>query len=184
MKSFRLLIFALVALAQLSVPGWLVWMRTQTLTKGRVWKFRTAPVDPLDAIRGRYVALSFKAEQVPQANPLPLSSSAYALLREGASGFVEVERLSTTPLTGDNVMKVKPRGWYDGSQRVDFPMDRYWMNEKSAPEAERAYRAANSGKEKENAYVTVRVHNGDAAIEELFIDDQPLPEYLRSHPAP
>jgi uncharacterized membrane-anchored protein len=183
MKPWRLLIFAVVALAQLSVPAWLIWMRTQTLTKGKVWKFRTAPVDPLDAVRGRYVALSFKAQQVPQAERLPPSSSAYALLREGASGFAEIERLSTTPVQGDNVMKVRPGSWWDGAQHVDFPLDRYWVNEKSAPAAERAY-AANSRKQKDNAYVTVRVHNGDAAIEQLFIDDQPLPEYLRSHPAP
>lgn len=183
MKALRLLIFAAVALAQLGVPAWLIWMRTQTLTKGKVWKFRTAPVDPLDAVRGRYVALSFKAQQVPRAERLPPSSSVYALLREGASGFAEVERLSTTPLQGDNVMKVAPGSWWDGVQHVDFPLDRYWVNEKRAPQAERAY-AANSRKEKDNAYVTVRVHNGDAAIDQLFIDDQPLPEYLRNHPVP
>jgi uncharacterized membrane-anchored protein len=183
MKPLRLFIFAAVALAQLSVPGWLIWMRTQTLTKGKVWKFRTAPVDPLDAVRGRYIALSFKAEQVPQAERLPPSSFAYALLREGASGFAEIERLSTTPAQGDNIMKVRPGSWWDGAQHVDFPLDRYWVNEKSAPAAERAY-AENSRKEKDNAYVTVRVHNGDAAIEQLFIDGQPLPEYLRSRSAP
>jgi uncharacterized membrane-anchored protein len=183
MKPLPLLVFASVALAQLSVPAWLIWTRTETLTKGKVWKFRTAPVDPLDAVRGRYVTLSFKAEQVPQAIRLPPSESAYAVLKEGASGFAEIERLSTTPLRGDNVMKVRPGSWWDGAQHVDFPLDRYWVNEKSAPEAERAY-AENSRKQKDNVYVTVRVHNGDAAIEQLFIDDQPLPEYLRSHPAP
>jgi uncharacterized membrane-anchored protein len=61
-KSWRLLVFAVVGLAQLAVPASLIWKREQTLRHGSVWKFRTAPVDPVDAFRGRYVALEFEAE--------------------------------------------------------------------------------------------------------------------------
>jgi hypothetical protein len=28
--------------------------------------------------------------------------------------------------------------------------------------------------------VTVRIRNGDAALEQLYIDDKPLPDYLRA----
>jgi hypothetical protein len=31
--------------------------------------------------------------------------------------------------------------------------------------------------------VTVRVRDGDAAIEQLYIDNQPLRDYLRAHTA-
>ena len=181
MKSIRLFLFALVALAQLSVPAWAVWMRTQTLSKGKLWKFRTAPVDPVDAVRGRYVALAFQAETVPQAERIPPAAFVYAVLKENDRGFAEVDHLSVTPVHGDNVMKVKPGGWWNGTQHVDFPFDRFWLTEKIAPEAERAY-AASSRQAKENAYVTIRVHEGDAALEQLYIDDQPLIEYLRGHP--
>ena len=51
-----------------------------------------------------------------------------------------------------------------------------------APEAERVYRE-NSRRGKENAYVTVRVRAGDAALDQLYIDNQPLPEYLRAQAA-
>ena len=63
MKMLRILIFGVVALAQLAVPATMVWQRDQTLKQGRVWKFRTAPVDPVDVIRGRYIALRFTAEE-------------------------------------------------------------------------------------------------------------------------
>ena len=46
MKSLLIGIFALVALAQLSVPAMMAWGRVQTLNRGRVWKFKTAPIDP------------------------------------------------------------------------------------------------------------------------------------------
>jgi hypothetical protein len=32
--------------------------------------------------------------------------------------------------------------------------------------------------------VTVRVRDGDAALEQLFIEGQPLREYLREHATP
>ena len=183
MKPFRLLVFVVVALAQFSVPAWAVWMRTQTLSKGKLWKFRTAPVDPVDALRGRYVALAFAAEKVPQAERLPAASVAYAILKEGSSGFAEIDHLSTTCPAGDNVIQVEPGAWWDGTQHVEFPFDKFWLTEKIAPQADRAYATA-TRQEKDNAYVTVRVHNGDAALEDLYIDGQPLAAYLRTHPAP
>jgi uncharacterized membrane-anchored protein len=181
MKQLRLLIFAATALAQLGVPAWAVWMRTETLSKGKLWKFRTAPVDPVDAVRGRYVALAFTAEEVPRTERLPPASTAYAFLKEGSNGFAEIDHVSTTKAKGDNVMEVKPGGWWDGSQHVEFPFDKFWLTEKMAPQADRAY-ATNAREAKKTAYVTVRVRDGDAALEQLFIDDQPLPEYLRDHP--
>ncbi len=181
MKSLRLFLFAAVALAQLGVPAGAIWIRSQTLSKGRLWKFRTTPVDPVDAMRGRYVALAFTAAKVPQGEPLPPSSSAYAFLKEGSNGFAEVDHLSNTGGRGDDFIKVEPGTWWNGEQHVSFPFDRFWVTEKIAPEAERAY-AAGSRKDKENAYATVRVHDGDAALEQLYIDDQPLVEYLRKHP--
>src|SRR5205085_8475834 len=69
MKPWRLIVFVLVALAQLAAPGSLIWKRENTLRKGSVWKFRTAPVDPVDAFRGRYVALQFEVETQEVTRP-------------------------------------------------------------------------------------------------------------------
>ena len=66
-----------------------------------------------------------------------------------------------------------------GGNEVRFPFDKLWVAEKIAPQAEQAYRE-NSRRGKENTYVTVRVLNGDAALEQLYIDNQPLADYLRT----
>ena len=76
----------------------------------------------------------------------------------------------------------EPRGWNEGKQWVQFPLSTYWVTEKIAPQAEQAYRN-NSTRKNQNAFVTVRVRNGDAALEQLYIDNQPLAEYLRAQPA-
>jgi uncharacterized membrane-anchored protein len=183
MKSLRLALFAAVAVAQLAIPGSMIWQHHRTLIRGTVWKFRTAPVDPIDAIRGRYIALRFDAEEFPSQSPIASTETLYALLKQGAGGFAEVDHVSTTPMSGDNVIGVERVAWSKGKQRVRFPFDRYWVTEENAPAAEKAY-LENSRRGKQNAYVTVRVLGGHATLEQLFIDDQPLRDYLRAHPAP
>jgi uncharacterized membrane-anchored protein len=179
MKRILLPIFVVVALAQLSVPAMMAWNRSQTLKHGRVWKFKTAPVDPVDAVRGRYVALQFEAEEVPQNDRINWNEDVYVRLKEDADGFAVVDRLSNEPIADDSAFRAISRGWWEGKQRLTFPFQKYWVAEQVAPEAENAYRL-NSTRTHQNAFVTVRVRNGDAALEQLYIDNKPLVEYLRA----
>jgi uncharacterized membrane-anchored protein len=184
MKRIPVLIFILVALAQLAVPAMLAWGRIQTLTHGRVWKFRTAPIDPEDAIRGRYVALRFTAEsfsapEKPESEQIPAGVTVYVVLKEDADGFAQIDHVSPTELKGDNVVKARNGYSSEDRQNVWFPFDTYWVTEKNAPAAERAYRE-NSRRGQQNAFVTVRIRNGDSALEQLYIDNQPLADYLRA----
>lgn len=180
--NLRIVIFLIVALAQLSVPASVLWRRDQTLKRGRVWKFKTAPVDPVDAVRGRYIALRFVAEEVPQPEQAISTASVYAVLKTDENGFAKVDHLTPTRVVGDDVIKVESLSWWRENQHVRFPFNRYWVTEANAPAAEKAY-FANSRGGNENAYVTVRVHNGDAGIEDLFIDNQRLADYLRKPPS-
>jgi uncharacterized membrane-anchored protein len=180
MKTSRIVIFILIAVAQLSVPAMMAWGRVQTLTHGRVWKLKTAPIDPEDAVRGRYVLLRFDAEDTyRQPDQLKSVDSLYAILKEGQDGFAAVDHVSFSPNPGDSAVKVEPVGFWDGQQRIVFPFRYFWVTEKNAPAAEQAYRE-NSRRGQQNAFVTVRIRNGDAALEQLYIDDKPLPDYLRA----
>ena len=57
------------------------------------------------------------------------------------------------------------------------------VNERDAPAAETAYGNL-SRRDKQNAFATVRVFRGDAALEQLYLDNQPLGEYLRTNAGP
>jgi uncharacterized membrane-anchored protein len=177
MNALRIIIFVLVALAQLAVPGSMIWKRQRTFRAGRVWKFRTAPVDPIDALRGRYLSLRFSAEDFPRVTSIPTTETAYVTLKEDAEGFAIVDKISAERNAGDDVVSVDRFGTYDEKSHVVFPFDKFWVSEADASAAEAAY-MANSRRENLNAYVTVRVHDGDAAIEELYLAGQPLREYL------
>lgn len=183
MNILQILIFGVVALAQLGVPAAMVWQREQTLKQGRVWKFRTAPVDPVDVIRGRYIALHFAAEEF--AAPAKFESgnkSVSAVLKQGTDGFAEIDHLTIEAAETDDVVPVDSVWWYEGKQQVRFPFNKFWVAEANAPAAERAY-VENNRRDNQNAYVTVRVRRGDAALDQLFIDGQPLADYLRAHSA-
>lgn len=181
MNKLRLIIFFVVALTQIAVPASMIWKRQRTLNEGRLWKFRTAPVDPVDAMRGRYLSLRFEAEQFPYSQRLPYGETVYIKLKGDADGFAAVDQVSETPTAGDDVVQAEGLGSYQEKGRVKFSFDRLWVTEANAPAAEKAY-AAHSRREKIDAYATVRVHNGDAGVEELFIAGQPLREYLSDHP--
>jgi uncharacterized membrane-anchored protein len=181
MKSVRLAIYLFVAMAQIAVPGSMMWARHQTLSQGRLWKFRTAPVDPVDVIRGRYLRLRFAAEEFPRTTPLPYYQTFYARLKEDAAGFAIIEDVGTERVHGDNVVQVEGYGSSDGKGHVLFPFSELWITEENAQAAERAY-TEHSKTAQSDAYVTVRIRDGNAAIEQLFIAGLPLREYLRLHP--
>jgi uncharacterized membrane-anchored protein len=181
MNMLRILIFSVVALAQVAVPAAMVWQREQTLKQGRVWKFRTAPADPVDAIRGRYIALRFPAEEFDSPTKFESGNkSVYAVLKQDTDGFAELDHLTTETVATDDVVPVESAWWSGGKQHVRFPFDKFWVAEANAPAAERAY-VENNRRDKQNAYVTVRVRHGDAALDQLFIDTKPLSDYLRLH---
>jgi uncharacterized membrane-anchored protein len=183
MNMLRIVVFGVVALAQLAVPAAMVWQRQQTITQGRVWKFRTAPVDPVDVIRGRYIALRFAAEEFAAPSKFEAAdNSVYAVLKEGTDGFAEIDHLTTEALRTDDAVPVESVWWYNGKQQVRFPFNKFWVAEANAAAAEHAY-VENNRRDNQNAYVTVRVRRGDAALDQLFIDGQPLADYLRAHSA-
>ncbi|HYY56025.1 MAG TPA: GDYXXLXY domain-containing protein, partial [Pyrinomonadaceae bacterium] len=102
----------------------------------------------------------------------------FVTLRQTPEGFAEIDRISTSIPPGNDFIQVQLHG-----STVSLPFDKYWVTERDAPAAEAAY-AAQSSREKRNAFVTVRVFKGDAALEQLYLDGQPLGDYLRANAPP
>jgi len=165
--------FIVLTLALLAVPALRIYQYENTLSHGKVFKFETQPVDPYDLFRGRYVALRFKAEPTNKEYDAAYGSKIYMTLAVNAEGFAEVERVSTKPVEGENV--ITGRCYY----RVQFPFDRYFMEENAAPEAERVWRDAARNNSGQKTWAEVRVLNGKAVLEGLYIDGVRIEEVLR-----
>ena len=179
MKNIRLAVFVAVAVAQLAIPAGMIARWENTLRHGTPFKFLTAPVDPYDAFRGRYVALRLDAEtvDVPAGTDFKSQAVVYGKIATDTNGFAQLTDLSTEKPDGPYL---RGRLEYVAGDKahVDLPIDRLYMNEKLAPEAEQAYRE-NSLRTNQVAYVTVRVLDGNAVIEDLFIDGTPIGEFLK-----
>lgn len=187
-KGWMWVLLAVVATVQLVVPAWMIRGREQTLHLGRVYKFLTAPVDPYDAFRGRYVWLSFQESSAPWqgSDPGPFRGYCYALLKNGEDGFAKVTAVTPRPpSTGDYV---RVHSWsVDRSDGVEFtfPFSRYYMEESQAPAAERAYQEYSNRRSQTNlnTYAVIRVRDGDAVIEDLIVGGKPIREFIQQQSA-
>jgi uncharacterized membrane-anchored protein len=73
---------------------------------------------------------------------------------------------------------VKVNYLYGTNAYLQLPFDRYYMNESKAPQAESAY-WSHSRRTNQAAYVSVRVLDGFAVLEDLYIDDTPIQDFLK-----
>jgi uncharacterized membrane-anchored protein len=184
-------LFALVALLQWALPLGLIVQHERTLSEGTVYRFRTAPVDPVDPFRGRYVALQFPAATyaVPPDWERP-RGLAYAPVLRGADGEAVLGAPQATPPAAGDYLPVRLRWVEEGRVQVQLPFDRYYLDERLAPEAERLYREAAAARTGDaapgalSAHVQVRIRKGHGVLEDLLIDGQPLRERLRATAAP
>jgi len=199
------ILFALMVAAQLAVPSWMIYSMESVIAKGEPWLFKTAPVDPYDLFRGRYVALGFEQGNVNYKGTEIFFSGqkVYALLEKDAEGFARVRDLAVKKPAGvpaasacltarvlyhqfieyDYTDPEKPVEKKVNVVQIRFPFDRFYMNETKAPEAEALYRRANEAGPASNAHAEVRVLNGRAAIRELFVNGRPAAAVLEENAA-
>lgn len=179
MKSKQLItkIFIVVAIIQLAVPLYMVWRWEDILQNGQQYTWVTAPVDPYDAFRGRYVDLRFKEASAPIVGNaiLEYGQTAYALIQKDQEGYAFISGISDLRPEGNSYVTVNVSYVQDTIVHFELPFKRYYMQEELAPEAEDAYRS-NVGTE---ATVSVRIKNGYGVIEQLYIGDQTIYDYLR-----
>lgn len=172
----RVAVFVLVALLQWALPLGLILQHERTLAEGAVYRFRAAPVDPVDPFRGRYVALAFAADTyaVPPGWVAP-AGPAYAPVVVTPAGEAILGPPQAIPPSEGDALPVQILWHEDDRIQVRLPFDRYYLGEQRAPEVERLYRdAAGPPSEDElmsaNAHLQVRIRGGHAVLEDLLID--------------
>lgn len=177
-KSKYLVLAAFVALClmQIATPVYMAWLWEDVLQRGEPMKWRTAPVDPYDALRGRFIALAFKENKGPLSGDSSLESGrmAYAAVAVNEAGEAVITGVSSQPPAG---RYVKVKVWYtQGSQvHVELPFNRYYVPEDIAPAAEKAYQS----KAGQDGIAVVRLKNGYGVVEQLYIGGKPLRDYIK-----
>ena len=87
-KSIKISLFVVLALAQLYFPASMIWEQQKTIKGGKAFRFETAPVDPNDPFRGKYITLEFTAEDFHSeyVAGYPESGKVFVLLGEDEKG--------------------------------------------------------------------------------------------------
>jgi len=178
-RNLMIGLFAIAVIAQLAVPGWILARHENVLRNGEAYLFRCAPVDPVDLLRGRYVALRFSemvADGIPDLNHG--ADELFATFETGEDGFARIEAVHPETPTDRPYLRVNKYAWRPvahGQIHLDLPFDRFYMDENVAPEAEAAMRRR--GGETVEAHLEVRILDGRAVPVELYIDGKPAAEF-------
>lgn len=187
MSTLRLTAFSLVMALYLAYPAWLIYQQERVLNRGTAYDFPLEPVDPVDAFRGRFLALNFRSQGVPAPAGLSTGQVIYLTIDTDAQGFARFTQALTEPPAAGDYLKATA-GYLDSALVYpQFPdhLLRYYLNEEIAPLAEQRFnelmaeRLESGDMERIPAYARLRLRNGQALIEQLYFEDRPLREYLK-----
>jgi uncharacterized membrane-anchored protein len=182
-RMLRIGLFVVVAVVQLAVATGAIVRSELALRTGEAFRFRIQPVDPVDAFRGRYVAIRFAVERAPAAEDLEVRRGTFVCvsIEVDDDGYAALGPAELEPPSSGAYLRLRGGGLYpdeDGKRYVwiNLPFRRYYMDEDLAPEAERAVWSGPRGQRE--ASVSVRIRNGFGVIEELYIGDVPIHRWL------
>lgn len=174
-KKILLIAFILVALIQIYIPVKMIWDKEEVLNVGTLYKFRTAPVDPNDPFRGKYIALTFKENSVAinDKEQWVMGETIYVSLLADDTGFAKIESVSKEMPEGHpDVIKAKVRDVREDAPRkviIDYPFNRFYMEESKAAEAEITYRQLMADTSRVT-YALVSIKDGEAVLSDVQID--------------
>lgn len=177
-KKIVVIVFALVVLAQLYVPAKMIWNQEYIWETGKEYKFKTAPIDPNDPFRGKYIILRFDSDEVEadSSDHWAYGQEVYITLTT-SKGFAQPLYASMDrPTENTDFLKVKVAYPITASKlKIDYPFNRFYMEESKAPKAEKVYRDSRIDST-QIAYGLVAIKDGEAVLKDVFIDGVSIKE--------
>jgi uncharacterized membrane-anchored protein len=186
MKIYIPILFCVLCAAQWYVPLQMIAGQENIHEEGRVFRFKTQPVDPSDPFRGKYITLSFEADTFEKKGEEWVSGEKiFVLVKEDQDGFAaigdvfkEEPRHSADYVEAFVSYQTSPR-FSAGKVHVRYPFDRFYMEESKAKPAEDVYWEANSNDSTQVAYAVVHIKNGKASLSDVIINDRSIVDIVR-----
>ena len=178
-KKITWICFVLLVVLQLWAPASMIYNREDVLKNGKAFKFRTAPVDPSDPFRGKYIVLSFDENSFENKEKIDWAGNEdiYVQLITDKAGYAKINAVNKKNMVkGIDYVKAKVNYLsYDSLKTIyiEWPFERFYMEESKALAAEQAYIKASADTSKVT-YALIKVKNGDAVIENVFINNKPI----------
>ena len=187
-KKILFTAFIVMAIIQLAIPGKMIWDKEKILEIGKEFKFETAPVDPTDPFRGKYIVLQYKENTIElETNDNWVSGEKiYVVLKPNAKGFSTIDYVSKEkPTDTEDFVLAKVEYVSEDEFKtlsISYPFDRFYMEESKAYPAEQEYIASQLDSTK-TTYALVSIKNGNAVLKDVMIDGVSIREIVKQNQA-
>ena len=180
MKKMIMVLFAVMCLAQWIVPGKMVYDSENTIAEGTLYKFKTAPVDPSDPLRGKYITLNFQENffQFTDSAEWQSGDQIFVTFTTDSAGFAVPEQVYHTKPEAESYLETFVDHVYYYRMTItkcgtNLPFDRFYMEESKAPQAEQLYWKAQRDSA-QVVYALVSIGQGQAVLQDVIINDRPI----------
>ena len=175
-KKIGFLIFALIILA---IPLYLMLTSENVLENGYRHKIQLEGRDPFDPFRGKFLRLNF--DDNVECFDCEEGDEVYVTLDKNEDGFSYFSFASKDQPDHSDYFKaeVKYTTGTTATLKIDN-LSKYFINEDKAKEAEDVL-AAYTWQRPEDLYLAIRVLDGEARLEDIFIEETPLLEFLEEN---
>lgn len=178
MRTFIVILFIVMCLAQLAIPGKMIWDSESALRGGTAYKFQTMPIDPYDPFRGKYITLRFQATHIRDStNNWASGEPVNVVFNTDSAGFAAIDYLTREepeePYLRTKVDYVN----IGGEVFIRLPFNRFYMEESKAGPTEQYYAEATRDTARV-CYALVSIGRGRAVISDVFIDDRSVKDII------
>lgn len=170
------LAFGLLALVILSVPIYLMLSSEAILEDGYRHKLRLEGRDPFDPLRGKFLRLNFDNDAACES--CPQGSEIFVTLAKDEDGFSYFDKGANEKPDHSDYFKTKVLHSFEDIVTIETDnLSKYFINEDKAKKAEDVlfdYQRNHP----DDIYLAIRVLDGEARLEDIFIEEVPLLEFL------
>jgi len=183
-QKIILIIFIVVALAQILFAANMIHESEKTLSTGTEFWFKTAPIDPNDPFRGKYITLNYQTDSYTTSNNenWKKGEQIFVSFVDDQEGFAKI----------DNITKQEPENTEDYIKTtiyfvevsdstfitINYPFERYYMEESKASEAEDIYFETIRDTESVT-YSIVKIKNGKSVLQDVIIDGESIVNIIK-----
>lgn len=180
-KKIAIPAFIIMAIAQLYFPAQIILNNEKIYREGKEFLFKTAPIDPTDPFRGKYIVLSFEETSARVSNAVDWNygDPVYVSLGTNEKGYATIQSIAKEkPENSESYVKASisyVSGDSAAHVTIQYPFDRFYMEESKAYDAEIIYNESLRDTA-QVTYAIIAVKNGDAVVKDVIINGVPVRE--------
>lgn len=173
-----------MCIIQWFLPAKMIYQHEDVINSGTAFSFKTAPIDPNDPFRGKYIYLNYDFTEIitDSVQQWKQGENVFVTIKKNPDGFAVPDKISKEePVSQINYVRATIGYVFnDGSKKVNihYPFDRFYVEEFIAPTAETVY-AESQTDSTSISFALVKIKNGQAVVEDVFINDTSIIQLVK-----